>query len=73
MFPGIHTAVETFNNLYSNLLALFGYDLDKQTIIVEKVKAFIGIIVHRTFVDIMRMHRYFEIADMWYLTDVLDK
>ena len=43
LFPGMHTAVETFNTLHSDVLALFGYELDKQTIVVKKIGAFIRI------------------------------
>lgn len=38
MFPSMHTAVETFNTLHLDVLALLGYDLEKQTTMVENVK-----------------------------------
>lgn len=46
LYPGMHTAVETFNILHIDVLALFDYELDKQIIVVKKVKAFIGRIAH---------------------------
>ena len=72
MFPSMHTATETFSTLHSDVLALLGYDLDKQTKVVDNVKAFVGRIVHRALADLARMHRTTELADMWYSASASD-
>ena len=73
MFPGMHSAVETFSTLHSDVLVLLGYDLDKQTKVVKNVKAFIARIAHRALADMVRMHRTEEFASIWYSADVSDK
>ena len=70
MFPSIHTATETFSTIHSDVLALLGYDLDKNTKVVDKVRAFIGRIGHRALADLARMHRTTEFTDMWYSASV---
>ena len=35
LFSDLHTAIETFNTLHSDVLASIGYKLDKQIIVVE--------------------------------------
>ena len=64
LFPGMYRAVETFSIPHSNVLALFGYELNKQIIVVENIRAFIGRIAHRALTDMVRMHQYSELADM---------
>ena len=64
LFLGVHTAVETFNTLHSNVLALLSYELNKQTVVVKKVRAFIGRIAHWILADMVTMYWSSELADM---------
>jgi hypothetical protein len=70
LFPGIHTVADDFNNLHFDTIALLGYDLEKQVRVVDKIRAFVGRIAHRTVVDIIRMQRSSELEDMWFTVDV---
>ena len=56
LFMGIHTTCDTFNNLYSEILVLLGYNLDKQAKVVKKIKTFIVRIAHRAFADMLKIH-----------------
>jgi hypothetical protein len=73
MFPSMHTAVETFSTLHSDVMALLGYDLYKRTKVVKNVRAFVGRIAHRAFADLARMHQTTELSNMWYSASVSDK
>lgn len=54
LFPGIHTVEDNFNNLHSDMVALLGYDPEKQVGVVEWIRAFIGRIAHRAIADMVR-------------------
>jgi hypothetical protein len=64
MFPSMHTAIDTFGTLHSDVLALLGYDLHKQTNVVENGRAFAGRMTHRALADLAKMYRTTELADM---------
>lgn len=69
-FPGIHAVVDNYSNLHTNTVALLGYDPKKRVAVVEKIKAFIGKVVHRAISDMVRMQRSSELEDMWFRVDV---
>lgn len=70
LFPSIHTVADNFSNLHLDIIALLGYDPEKQVEVVNKIRTFIGRIAHRAITDIVRMERSSELEDMWFATNV---
>lgn len=68
-FPGICGALDTFNILHADIVALLGYDHSNQVVVVEKIQAFVGRMAHRSVVDMLRTHHEEELALMWYNAD----
>lgn len=69
-FPSIQNAADNFDNLFSDVAALVGYELSSQEAVVEKIQSFIGRIAQRAIADMIRMHRDNELADMWFNGDI---
>ena len=69
-FPDIHSVVDSYSNLHSDTVALLGYEPKKQVAVVEKIRAFIGRIAHRSISDMVRMGRSSELKDMWFADEV---
>ena len=69
-FPGIHSAVEHIDVLFTDVAALLGYEPSGQGAVVEKMESFIGRIAQRAIADMLRMHRESELADMWFSVDI---
>lgn len=70
LFPSIHAVTDNFCNLHLDIVALLGYDPDKQVGVVDRIRAFIGRIAHKAISDIIRMQRSFVLEDMWFAIDV---
>lgn len=72
-FPNIMNVAEPFSVLHDDVVALLGYEPDKQVEVVKKIQYFCGKIAHRAVADMVRMHRQSELADMWYTETVSDQ
>lgn len=72
-FPGIHSVVDNFSNLHLDTVGLLGYNPKKQVAVVEKIRAFVGIVAHRAVCDMVRMGRSSELEDMWFAPNVLEQ
>ena len=69
-FPGIQSAVEHIDVLFTDVAAILGDDPTGQKAVVEKMESFIGRIAQRAVADMVRMHRDSELADMWFRDDI---
>lgn len=69
-FPDIQNATDSFDNLFSDVAALVGYEPSRQMAVVEKIQSFLGRIAQRAIADMVRMHRDNELADMWFNGDI---
>ena len=70
IFPGMQNAADNFEQLFSDVAALLGYDPSRQMAVIEKIESFVGRIALRAIVDMVRMQRKDELADMWYTRDI---
>ena len=73
LFPGIQSAVYNYSNLHSDIVALLGYEPNRQVAVVEKIRAFIGRVAHRAVSDMVRLQRSSEIEDMWFADHVTEQ
>ena len=69
-FPSIQNASDNFDDLFSDIEALLGYESSRQMAVIEKIQSFIGRIAQRAIADMVRMHRKDELADMWFNEDI---
>ena len=65
-FPRIQSVVDNYNVLHSDTVALLGYEPKKQVAVVEKIRDYIGRVVHRVIADMVRMRRSSKLQYMWY-------
>ena len=70
IFPGMQNAADNFEQLFSDVAALLGYDPSRKMAVIEKIESFVGWIALRAIADMVRMHRKDELADMWYTGDI---
>jgi len=70
IFPSMQNAADNFEQLFSDVATLLGYDPSRQMAVIEKIDSFIGRIALRAIVDMVCMQRKDELADMWYTGDI---